>query len=116
MGRGFRKRLRLFPGAWINLLKRGASVSVGRHDATVNIGRKGVRETFGFPDTGLSYQTRPIPYHGDARMGIVLLIRTPYLRLGAALSMTQSLTATMLRDTQSLTWRYVVRNKIFMIP
>ena len=68
----FRKRL--FPGAWINLLKRGASVSVGRHDATVNIGSKGVRETFGLRGTGLSYTTRRIPYRGDPRMGIVLLI------------------------------------------
>ena len=41
--------------------------------------------------------------------------RTSYLRSSAASSMNQSLTATMLRDTQSLTWRYVVRNKILMV-
>ena len=74
MGGEFRKRLRLFPGGWIDLLKRGASVSVGCHDATVIIGRKGVRETFGSTGSGLSYTTRRILYRGDARLGIVLLI------------------------------------------
>jgi Protein of unknown function (DUF4236) len=45
----FRKRLRLFPGAWVNLSKRGASLSMGRRRLTPNIGRKGVRESIGLP-------------------------------------------------------------------
>jgi hypothetical protein len=40
----------------------------------VNIGRKGVRQTFGLRGTGLSYTTWRILYRGDPGMGIVLLI------------------------------------------
>ena len=54
----FRKRLRLFKGAWINLSKSGASLSVGRKGATVNLNSKGVQETVGLPGSGLSYRTR----------------------------------------------------------
>jgi Protein of unknown function (DUF4236) len=56
----FRKRLRLFPGAWVNLSKRGASLSMGRRRLTPNIGRKGVRESIGLPGSGFSYQTKPV--------------------------------------------------------
>jgi hypothetical protein len=45
----FRKRLRLFPGAWINLSKSGASLSVGGHGLTANIGKGGIQETMGLP-------------------------------------------------------------------
>ena len=56
----FRKRIRLFPGLWINLSKKGGSLSVGGHDLTANISKKGVRETVGLPGTGISYQTKRI--------------------------------------------------------
>jgi Protein of unknown function (DUF4236) len=54
----FRKRLRLFKGAWINLSKRGASLSMGRKGAPVNLNFKGVQETVGLPGSGLSYRTK----------------------------------------------------------
>jgi hypothetical protein len=73
-GGGIQKTSASVPRRWINLLKRGANVSVGCHDATVNIGRKGVRQTFGLRGTGLSYTTWRILYRGDPGMGIVLLI------------------------------------------
>jgi hypothetical protein len=58
MGFRFRKRIKLFPGLWINLSKKGGSVSVGGHGATTNISKEGVRGTVGLPGTGLSYQTK----------------------------------------------------------
>ena len=54
----FRKRLRLFKGAWINLSKSDASLSMGRRGAVVNISQKGHQESVGLPGSGLSYRTR----------------------------------------------------------
>lgn len=54
----FRRRIKLFPGCWINFSKNGlSSISYGRPGATVNVpvGRKGpTRGTVGLPGTGLS--------------------------------------------------------------
>ena len=60
MGWRFRKRLKLFPGVWINLSKRGGSLSVGGHGLTTNISRRGVRETISAPGIGISYQARSV--------------------------------------------------------
>jgi hypothetical protein len=54
----FRKRLKLFPGVWINLSKRGGSVSVGGKGLTAKISKRGLRETVGLPGTGISYTTK----------------------------------------------------------
>jgi Protein of unknown function (DUF4236) len=62
MGFRFRKRLRIIPGIWLNLSKRGvSSVSVGRRGATLNFNKRGTRETVGLPGSGLSYQTKRVP-------------------------------------------------------
>jgi Protein of unknown function (DUF4236) len=58
MGFRFPKRIRIVPGLWINLSKKGGSLSVGGHGLTANISKKGVRETVGLPGTGISYQTK----------------------------------------------------------
>jgi hypothetical protein len=50
----FRRRITIAPGIWINLSKRGASVSAGQPGATVNIGKNGVTRTIGIPGTGIS--------------------------------------------------------------
>ena len=55
MGWRFRKRIRIVKGLWINLSKRGGSLSVGGHGLTANISKKGVRETVGLPGSGISY-------------------------------------------------------------
>lgn len=56
MGMRLRKRIKIAPGVKINLSKSGASVSVGRLGATVNIGGKdGVKATVGIPGSGLSH-------------------------------------------------------------
>ena len=60
MGFRFRKRLKLIPGVWINLSKKGGSLSVGGRGLTTNINRQGVRETISAPGTGVSYQTHRV--------------------------------------------------------
>ena len=57
MGIRFRKRIKLFPGLWVNLSKSGASVSAGVKGFTVNSGRGKSRTTVGLPGTGVSYTT-----------------------------------------------------------
>ena len=61
MSSRFRKRLRIFPGLWVNLSTRGGSVSVGGRAATINVSPKGHQETLGLPGSGLSYRTRRRP-------------------------------------------------------
>jgi hypothetical protein len=59
MGFRFRKRLRIIPGfLWVNVSKKGASLSVGGHGATINLNRKGAQGTVGLPGSGISYRTR----------------------------------------------------------
>ncbi|MGB8408299.1 MAG: DUF4236 domain-containing protein [Gallionella sp.] len=64
MGFLFRKRVRIFPGLWLNLSKRGVSTSIGGKGLTVNIKDSKVRTTASLPGTGLSYRTTstdPLP-------------------------------------------------------
>lgn len=61
----FRRRLRLAPGATLNLGKRGASLSLGIRGAHLTIGRRRPRITLGVPGTGLS-MTRTIDNGGRA--------------------------------------------------
>lgn len=66
----FRRRLKILPGLWISLSKKGGSLSVGGHGLTANISKKGVRETVGPPANGISYQTKRIwssRRHGPAK-------------------------------------------------
>jgi hypothetical protein len=59
MGLRFQRRIRLAPGLFLNVSKRGVSLSFGRPGATVNIGGKGgPRATVGLPGTGVSYTAR----------------------------------------------------------
>lgn len=47
--------MRIMPGVRLTFSKRGISTSLGGRGATVNISNRGVRETVGFPGTGISY-------------------------------------------------------------
>src|SRR5260370_38384536 len=70
MGFRFRKRIRLAKGLYLNLSKRGGSLSFGGRGATMNISKKGVRDTFSGPETGISYQTKRVGVsrpHGPIR-------------------------------------------------
>jgi hypothetical protein len=72
MGVRFQKRIRIFPGVYINLSKSGISASVGGKGATVNVGSTGRRMvTFGIPGTGLSYRA---PITGTIVMLIVAAV------------------------------------------
>jgi hypothetical protein len=53
----FRKRIRIVKCLWLNLSKRGGSLSVGGYGLTANISKKGLHETLGLPGSGISYQT-----------------------------------------------------------
>jgi hypothetical protein len=73
MGFRIRKRIRLGKGIWINLSKKGGSLSVGGRGATMNVSKKGVRDTFSVPGTGISYQTKRVGGSGC----LVLLVMIP---------------------------------------
>ncbi len=71
MGLRFQKRIKIFPGVYINLSKSGVSASVGGHGATVNVGADGRRMiTLGIPGTGLSYR---VPLSGTIFVGMLVL-------------------------------------------
>ena len=71
MGFRFQKRIRIFPGVYINLSKSGVSTSLGGHGATVNVGHDGRRMiTLGIPGTGMSYR---VPLSGTIFVGLVIV-------------------------------------------
>ena len=51
----FRRTFKIAPGLRIHLSKGGVSTSIGTHGASVNFGKKGIRQTIGIPGTGLSH-------------------------------------------------------------
>ena len=53
----FRQRIKLLPGVWLNLSKRGISTSIGTKGLTVNLKGDAIRTTVSAPGTGLSYTT-----------------------------------------------------------
>ncbi len=87
MGLRFQRRIKIFPGVYINLSKSGISASVGGKGATVNVGSTGRRMvTLGVPGTGLSYR---MPINGAvlvvivaviAILGIAYLLAPEYMR------------------------------------
>lgn len=60
MGFRFRKRIRIVKGLYLNLGKLRGSLSFGGRGATMNVSKKGVRDTFSLPGTGISYQTKRV--------------------------------------------------------
>jgi hypothetical protein len=87
MGLIFRKRVKLIPGVWLNLSKRGISTSIGGKGLTVNVKGDKVRTTASIPATGISYRSTSTSKHDDSQpakrsgLGIVLLL----LAIGAIL-------------------------------
>jgi Protein of unknown function (DUF4236) len=82
MGFRFRKRIRLAKGVYWNLSKRGSSLSIGGRGATANISKKGIRDTFSVPGTGISYQTKRVGASGC----LVLLLAFPVIGLMAVIT------------------------------
>ncbi len=57
MGFRYFRRIRLFPGAYLNMGKTGTSLSLGPRGMKTTISSKGIRHSLGIPGTGWSYQT-----------------------------------------------------------
>ena len=53
MGWRFRKRIKIFPGFYINICKSGLGVNIGPKGANVSIGPNGTYVNTGIPGTGL---------------------------------------------------------------
>ena len=53
MGWRFRKRIKIFPGFYINISKRGLGVNIGPKGANVSVGPNGTYVNTGIPGTGL---------------------------------------------------------------
>jgi hypothetical protein len=93
----FQKRIKLFPGARINLSKGLPSISIGAHGLTANLStRRGLTTTASIRGTGLSYrhtwhgQKKP-PHHHTPQIAssidaaVVLLYIIPLALLLCAL-------------------------------
>ncbi|MBP6739729.1 MAG: DUF4236 domain-containing protein [Leptospiraceae bacterium] len=61
MGLRYSKRIKLFPGAKMNLSKSGVGFSFGGRGASLSTGSKGTYANFGLPGTGLSYRAKISP-------------------------------------------------------
>ena len=53
----FRKRLRIFPGIWLNISRSGWSLSFGGRGISVNVGPKGHQESVRLAP-GVRYRTK----------------------------------------------------------
>ncbi len=70
-GLRFQKRIKIFPGVYINLSKSGVSTTLGGHGASVNVGTSGRKTaSVSIPGTGLSYR---VPLSATIAIGIVVL-------------------------------------------
>jgi hypothetical protein len=56
MAINFRRRIKIFPGFYLNLGKRGIGASAGVSGARVGIGKKGPYFSLGIPGTGLFFK------------------------------------------------------------
>ena len=85
MGFRFRRRIKLFPGLWLNVSKSGISTSVGGHGATVNFGKGKTTTTVGLPGTGMSYrEVTPATSSGSSVLGMAILLVLVLALVGAA--------------------------------
>lgn len=51
----FWRRIKIFPGTYLNISKSGVSISFGPRGLTLTLGKNGVRFTAGLSGTGLFY-------------------------------------------------------------
>ena len=64
MGLRYRRRASFGKLIHVNFSKSGASLSLGVPGATMNIGRRGIRQTVGLPGTGRSYSQQVAKWGG----------------------------------------------------
>ena len=70
----FRKRIKIIPGIWLNLSKRGVSTSIGRRGMTVNLKGDQVKTTVGIPGSGISYSETSSAKRSPARSGLSIWV------------------------------------------
>lgn len=58
MGVRVNKRIKIFPGVYLNITKSGPSLSIGPQGAKINIGPNGAKVNAGIPGTGVSYNKK----------------------------------------------------------
>jgi Protein of unknown function (DUF4236) len=73
MGFLFRKRIKLFPGVWFNLSKRGVRTSFGGKGLTVDIKDYEITTNDSIPDSGLSYRATPTTSDNLASSRVALM-------------------------------------------
>lgn len=67
MGFRFRQRIKIAPGIYINLGKKGVnSASFRAGPFTTNVNKDGVRHTAGLHGSGLSYETKRSSWGGES--------------------------------------------------
>lgn len=54
----FQKRIKIFPFIYLNISKKGISLSFGRQGGSINVSKAGIKDTAGLPGTGVSYSKR----------------------------------------------------------
>lgn len=54
----FKRRIRLFPGVYLNIGKTGISTTIGPQGANINFGKRGAYLNAGIPGTGLSWREK----------------------------------------------------------
>lgn len=82
MGFRFRQRIKILPGVYINLGKKGInSTSVRTGWFTSNINKDGVKNTIGAHGTGLSYETKRSKVSGKITWTCIIVIFILYLIL-----------------------------------
>ena len=73
MAINFRKRVKVAPGVYINLGKKGVSTTIGAKGLSVNVGKNGANLNVGIPGTGLSSR---IPIY-SAASGVEMIDGVP---------------------------------------
>lgn len=80
MGFRFRQRIKVLPGVYINLGKKGInSTSVKAGWLTANLNKDGVKHTIGAHGTGLSYETKRSKYSGKFLWIVFVIFAILYL-------------------------------------
>lgn len=75
MGFRFRQRIKILPGVYINLGKKGInSTSIRAGWFTTNINKSGVKTTIGAHGTGLSYETKRSKFSVGVGKFLILLL------------------------------------------
>ena len=80
-----RKRIKIFPGVYLNLGKKGISFTLGAKGQTLNVGSKGVYGNVRVPGSGVSYRKKIMGPFGSGfpwRIIVAVLVSAAVLVVG----------------------------------